>query len=117
MANKAEINLENWIQGRTIEAIPFRITLNEAPINLVGATIESDFRKEATGDAYLELSSNVDGGITITDGTDGKFQFDEINECPLEPGTYYYDIKFTLSNGKKYTYIFGKVTVEQSLTY
>ena len=69
------LNLKT-IRGNTFARMPFELLQNNVPIDLTGAEIKMQLRKECNGVVYLELDQR-NNGITITDAVNGKFQIDE----------------------------------------
>lgn len=57
-------------------------------------------------------------GTFVTDGTDGKIQFEpaDTNETDIPPGKYFYDIQETLVGGQKRTLIKGVCRIIQDIT-
>jgi hypothetical protein len=113
----AIINFDNWKKGDSVEQITFRLLLNDLPVNLTGSSIRCYFRTDPLEEPGMELTSAVNGGITITDAVDGTFKIDEIKSLDMEAGAYLYDIEVTDINGNVDTYVQGTVIVEQDITY
>jgi hypothetical protein len=64
----------------------------------------------------LELSNELDGGITVVDAPNGIFTIDSrIVDLPV--GTYKYDIQFTFPSGVVKTYVAGTMTIKEEITY
>ena len=101
------------IRGNTFEQMPFGLFKNNVPIDLTGAKIKMQLRKECNGVVYLELDQ--DNGITIKDAVNGKFQIDEqiIN---IAPCNYKYDIRITFGDGTVKTWIKGDFLVICNIT-
>lgn len=106
------LNLKT-IRGNTFEQMPFELLQNNVPIDLTGAEIKMQLRKECNGVVYLELDQ--DNGITITDAVNGRFQIDEqiIN---IAAGNYKYDIRITFGDGTVKTWIKGDFLVICNIT-
>ncbi|REK56941.1 MAG: hypothetical protein DWQ49_09545 [Bacteroidetes bacterium] len=113
-------NLRTHKTGDTFEGATFTVTVNAAPLDLTGATLEMSVLRNDNknpnvpkGKLVLQLDSGGNG-LTITDAVNGIFDIDEqiIN---LGVGDYYYDIKFSLSDGSVKTYIGGCWTIVDKL--
>lgn len=64
--------------------------------------------------SYLSLNT-IDGGITITDGVNGKFKVDPtLVDIPSD--VYFYDIQVVFPTSVVKTYIRGSFTVIQDVT-
>lgn len=93
----------------TFPGVQFAIKVNDAPLDLSGASILCQFRKKPNAAVVLELDDGA--GITIiTPPTAGIFGFDE-QVFDLGAGSYGYDIAITLSSGKIVNYVYGTMTV------
>lgn len=101
------------LKGTTFESQPFIIQKNGSPLSLVGANIKMQLRKCYGTTVALELSNG--NGITITNAAGGVFRIDEtiIN---IEPTTYKYDIKITLSDGSVHKWIKGEFKIVETIT-
>jgi len=104
------------IKGDTFDEVNFEIKKDNVAINLTGATIKMQLRKNATDvSPALSLTSASSAGITITAATLGKFKINQqiIN---IEVANYQYDIEITLSSGVVKTYISGAFNITQEIT-
>jgi L-asparaginase/Glu-tRNA(Gln) amidotransferase subunit D len=104
------------IKGDTFDEVNFEIKKDNVAINLTGATIKMQLRKNATDvSPALSLTSASSAGITITAATLGKFKINQqiIN---IEVANYQYDIEITLSSGVVKTYISGGFNITQEIT-
>lgn len=102
------------LNGDTYAGCNFTITVNSAALNLTGAAIKMQVRKQREEAVVLELSTG--SGITITTAAEGKFKINEqVISCAV--GVYLYDIQITLSGGNIKTYIKGTFTVLGDITY
>lgn len=103
-------------KGDTFTEVPFVINIDGVPLDLTGATIRMQLRVDYGGKVYLDLKSDVaDGGITITDATNGAFKIDE-RVIGLEARSYKYDIEITLASGEINTWIEGTFKVINDVT-
>jgi len=108
-------NLPTIIKGDTFKDLQFTITVNAAPLDLTGYTIECKFRKSSkTG--TIAKSIDTTSGITLTTPASGIFKIDAFT-CDFTAGTYYYDIEFTSTTGVINTYVSGQMKIEQDVTY
>jgi hypothetical protein len=107
-------NLPTHITGDTFRGVTFSVTLNASPLDLTGAAVRMQVRRSKESDeALLDLKQAA--GITVTDAAAGEFQIDE-QIIDLPEGNHYYDIEFTLANGKRHTYIVGRWQILQDVT-
>ena len=109
-------------KGDTFGEVSFTITskspttLVVAPIDLTGALVRIQFKKDKRSQCpALELNSLAGGGITITTPLEGKFRIDK-RVIDIEAGTYEYDVEITLANGEVHTYVEGTLTILQDVT-
>jgi hypothetical protein len=103
-------------KGDTFSLVAFRIKKNGTDINLTGATIRMQLRKNYEDvSAALSLTSVSSAGITITDAATGQFKINTqiIN---IEVYNYVYDIEIALSSGEVKTYIKGGFNVTPEVT-
>jgi hypothetical protein len=97
--------------GDTRKAIRITTLINDAPLDLTGASILMQVRKTKESEEVLKEITNLDG-ITIVDPPmDGIFIIDKQIFNFSISGVFYYDIQITLSNGEVHTYIGGTLTV------
>lgn len=108
------LNFQN-IKGDTFEQVPFEVKLNNVVVNLTGAVIRMQLRKEYGGIVGLSLTSVGSAGITITSPTLGLFKINKqiIN---IEPFNYLYDIEITFADGDVKTWISGNFLIKQDVT-
>jgi hypothetical protein len=96
----------NTYHGDTWNGAQFTITLNSSPLNLTGASIVMQLKKDPAL-PVLETLSTANGKITITNAVAGVFSIPAyIFTVPA--GNYWYDIQITIGTVVK-TYIKGKV--------
>lgn len=103
-------------KGDTFNEVAFEVKKNGTAINLTGATIRMQLRKEYEDvTPALSLTSAASAGITITNASSGLFKINAqiIN---IEVFNYVYDIQFTLSSGEVKTYVKGGFNVTPEVT-
>lgn len=115
MATVTIKNLRDRVKGTTFKSVQFTLQDNAgAPITVVGATIEADFRYRTKLGAIVKSIDTV-AGITITDGANGVFEFDEFTPVDWEVDCYWYGIRITFATGKIGEYVQGTVKILQSV--
>ena len=83
-------NLPDAYRGDTYEEIQFTITIDGTPLDLTGATIAMEFRKDSKlGELVKRIS--IGNGITVVDTVGGVFKIDSFLMTFIS-GLYYYDI-------------------------
>ena len=96
-------------RGDTFYQTPINIQVNNVDLDLTGATILMQLRKEAGGVVMFTPD------LTITDAPGGDFQIDEqiinISAC-----TYQYDIQITLSDDTVVTWISGLFIINNDIS-
>jgi len=103
-------------KGDTFNEVAFEVKKNGTAINLTGATIRMQLRKQYEDvTAVLSLTSAASAGITITNAASGLFKINAqiIN---IEVFNYVYDIQFTLASGEVKTYVKGGFNVTPEVT-
>lgn len=96
-------NLPDQPEGVTFDGLSYRMTVDGAPTNLIGAQIYMVI----TNSSNLPVAYfNVGSGIAITDGADGRFVLLPFN-IVYPVGNYNYSMTFTFSNGVVKRYIIG----------
>jgi hypothetical protein len=104
------------IKGDTFDEVAFDIKINDVPVNLTGATIKMQLRKNASdATAALSLTSVSSAGITITDAAQGQFKINK-QIIDIEVFNYSYDIQFTFSGGDVKTYVYGTFNITPEIT-
>jgi hypothetical protein len=103
-------------KGDTFNEVAFEVKKNGTAINLTGATIRMQLRKEYSDvSAVLSLTSVASAGITITNATSGQFKINS-QIIDIEVFNYVYDIQFTLASGEVKTYVKGGFNVTPEVT-
>jgi hypothetical protein len=102
-------------KGDTFEAVNFQMLVNTVPLNLTGATLRMQLRKEYGGVVFLSLTSVASVGITITTPASGLFKINKqiIN---LDSANYIYDIELIKADGTIKTYISGNFYITNDVT-
>jgi hypothetical protein len=102
-------------RNATFNEVPFEILIDSVPLDLTGAVIRMQVKKDACSSAVLTLTSVGSAGITITDAVNGQFK---INEQIIDIPTcnYEYDIKITLASGEVDYYVGGLFQVVKTIT-
>ena len=108
-------NIENVLRGDTFYQYPFQIVIDGTPLNLTGAVIKMDIKKDVHSNPALSLTSVGSNGISITNAINGQFSIEE-QIFTIPAFSYQYDIQITLSNGKVKTYIGGIFQVVDTIT-
>jgi hypothetical protein len=108
------LNFQN-IKGDTFEQVNFELKLNNVAVNLTGATIRMQLRKEYGDTIILGLTSVGSAGITITNAALGLFKINEqiINVAAFN---YLYDIEIAFADGTVKTWISGNFQIKQDVT-
>lgn len=106
-------NFPDHIKGDTWNVTNFTINVNDNPKDLTSATIAMKIRDR---NGILLKSLSTGSGLTITDATAGKFKIDA-QVLDISIGTHKYDIEITFPDGTVKTWIAGKITIIQDMTY
>ena len=104
------------IKGDTFDLVAFSIKINNVVLDLTGATIKMQLKKNSTDVVpALSLTSVASAGITITNATGGLFKINQqiIN---IEVFNYVYDIQLTLASGVVKTYVSGTFSITPEIT-
>ena len=64
-------------KGDTFEAVNFQMLVNTVPLDLTGAILKMQLRKEYGGIVFLSLTSVASAGITITTPASGLFKINK----------------------------------------
>jgi hypothetical protein len=93
----------------------FSFTISGEPINLESSTVRIQLRNSITSGGEVVGEYTIGNGISIRDNLIA-WVIDDQETVTLIPGVYNYDVEVTTSN-KKRTYIRGKFSVVQDITY
>jgi hypothetical protein len=102
-------------RNATFNQVPFEILIDGEPLDLTGAVIRMQVKKDACSSPVLTLTSVENDGITITDAVDGKFKINE-QIITIPTCNYEYDIKITLDSGDVKYYVGGLFQVVKTIT-
>ena len=92
------LNFQN-IKGDTFDQVNFEVKVNNVAVDLTGAVIRMQLRKEYGGVVGLSLTSVGSAGITITNASSGLFKINEqIIDAPAY--NYIYDIEIHFASAK-----------------
>lgn len=104
------------IKGDTFDEVAFQLKINEEVVDLTGATIKMQLRKNYSDtSAALSLTSVSSAGITITDAATGQFKINS-QIIDIEVYNYVYDIQITLASGVVKTYVQGGFNITNEVT-
>lgn len=103
------------IKGDTFDEVAFSIQINSVPVDLTGAVIKMQLKKDNSPTAVLSLTSVGSAGITITSPTGGLFKINS-QIIDIEAYNYLYDIQFTLASGVVKTYVSGNFIIQKDVT-
>lgn len=103
------------IQGDTFEAVNFQVLKNAVALNLTGAVIKMQLKKECGGVPILSFTTVASAGLTITSAANGLFKINKqiIN---IPEFNYSYDIEITFSDGTVKTWVEGNFVVKCDIT-
>jgi hypothetical protein len=103
------------IKGDTFEAVNFAVLKNTVALNLTGAVIKMQLKKECGGVAILSFTSVASAGLTITNAAGGLFRINKqiIN---IPEYNYLYDIEITFADGSVKTWVEGNFVVKCDIT-
>lgn len=103
------------IQGDTFEAVNFEVKKNNTAVNLTGAVIKMQLKKECGGVPILSFTSVGSAGLTITSAANGLFKINKqiIN---IPEYNYSYDIEITFADGTVKTWVEGNFVVKCDIT-
>ena len=108
-------NIPQIKNDTTSKVLPFTYKdKNGDAIDLSSASLDVEFRSVCKTGTLIKAISLGSGISFVTDGTDGKFQFDAF-KLEWGKGTYFYDIKSVIS-GIEDIYIQGERIVTQNVT-
>jgi hypothetical protein len=103
------------IKGDTFEAVNFAVIKNAVVLNLTGAVIKMQLKKECGGVPILSFTTVASAGLTITNAAGGLFKINKqiIN---IPEYNYAYDIEITFSDGTVKTWVEGNFVIKCDIT-
>ena len=101
--------LATW-QGLTVQFL-----LNDVPVDLTGATIIMQIKKEPCSSTPEIEFTTTDGSIVITNAAEGRFAIGPF-EFDLPPRNYYYDILVEHGNRKDYIVDVSRFEITSTVT-
>jgi hypothetical protein len=103
------------IQGDTFEAVNFEVVKNGDALDLTGAVIRMQLRKECGGIPILSFTSVASAGLTITNAASGLFKINRqiIN---ISEFNYLYDIEILFADQTVKTWISGNFSIQCDIT-
>ena len=107
---RPNFNLPDHRTGDTFRAIDIRISINDAPVDLTGATALVQVRTEPTASTVsMTLSTS------IHNPTQGLLKINE-QAVTLASGLYYYELQITMPGGFRESYLTGTWQILQDVT-
>jgi hypothetical protein len=103
------------IQGDTFEAVNFEVLKNGDALDLTGAVIRMQLRRECGGIPILSFTSVANAGLTIVNGALGLFKINRqiIN---ISEFNYLYDMEITFADQTVKTWISGSFLIQCDIT-
>ena len=96
-------------RGDTFKQVDFQINIDSLPLDLTGAEIKMQLRKEAGAPIAYEPS------LTILNAIEGRFCIDE-QIIDIQACIYKYDIQLTQLSGEVNTWVSGIFTITDDIT-
>ena len=109
----ARLDFEHY-KGDTFLEVPFEILIDGNALNLTGAIIKMQLRKNYEKDVALEFST-TNNKIQIVNVSLGTFKIVE-QIIDIESFEYLYDLQITLSISDVETYVKGKFNILNDIT-
>lgn len=109
----AILDFEHY-KGDTFFEFPFEIIIDANPLDLTGATIKMQLRKNYEKDIALEFST-INNKLEIVNASLGTFKIVE-QIIDIESYNYIYDLQIILANSEVDTYIKGKFNIINDVT-
>jgi|TARA_R110000822_G_scaffold152112_8_gene291343 hypothetical protein len=95
-------------RGDTLDSFTINLSTDGTPTNLEGVTLRAQYRKPFNGATVREIS--IGAGITVSSPASGTVIIDKF-VCNFDPGSYVWDLEFTLTNGDIKTYLRGTINI------
>ena len=110
-------NFPEHTKGDTFLGAVFTMTSGGVAINLTGYRIRMHIRRTATQTSPLVLALDTeDETIEIHDAAAGKFRI-KAQVIDIPAYSYVHDIEFTRPDGQVRTWVKGRFTVTEEVTY
>ena len=103
------------LRGDTFKEYPFEILIDAVALDLTGAVIKIDLKKDACSLPAISLTSVASAGITITDAVNGQFSINE-QIFTIPAFNYQYDIQITLADATVNTWVGGLFQIINTIT-
>lgn len=117
--NPGDYNFKTQRSGDTFTGVRMTATRtsNEVtnPIDLTGAVISMQVRKQACLDPIIDISTDT-GGITLEDALNGIFRIEPLIVPQVNTHNYVYDLQFEFPNGVIQTYLKGNFPIQNDVT-
>ena len=108
-------NFPDHIKGDTFAGVQFEVLVNNAPLDLTGASIRMYLKKTMIrGEQHIYSTAN--NRLTLTNPSQGIFTFNQ-QTIDIESGDYVYDIEITMPNNNVHTYIRGNWRILKDITF
>lgn len=106
----AELDIEIWKNDSWMQS--FTLTLDSTPIDLTGATVKIDIKKQC-GDTTAISMTNGDG-ISVGGVNNNSITVNKV--INIDAGNYVWDMQVTFTTGVVKTYLWGNFIVSQDIT-
>ena len=105
--------IQEAVSGDTFKGIRFSVVINGSPLDLTGSTIIMEVFTSHNSSTIF--SNEVDNAkiTVINPSTAGIFELNK-QIITLPVGIWNYEIRFTLSDGTKSTYVSGTWTISEN---
>lgn len=107
---RPNFNLPDHRTGDTFRAIDIRISINDVPVDLTGATALVQVRTEPTASTVAMTLAT-----SIHNPTQGLLKIVE-QAVTLASGLYYYELQITMPGGFRESYLTGTWQILQDVT-
>ena len=117
-ARRRSKHLDLYIEQGATFMIPIVYKENDLPVDLTGATVQSQFRERINSAvALLDLSSVPDGGLVITP-LEGKIVMTITDEQTKDLKAYkgVWDMLITFPSGEKFRILKGEWELDRGVT-
>lgn len=108
------ITLKTHMSGDTWRGLTLALSLNAAPMNLTGAAVKMQMRKNPSSATADYAWSTANGTIEITNAAGGLLTVHK--RVISGNGPLYFDLQVTDSNGDVRTMVRGTLPVTQDVT-